>query len=121
MMRSMLADQPYSPVTRQQGLSARRFDTTTFSTLSSRTSFISLHNPSALAFASSNAFFSSSSSSNFNPSLVALRSFLPSNSFNCWTQYSSIGSTMYITSKPFLRNVSKNGDDDTAAMLSPVM
>merc|ERR1719206_855708 len=47
MMRSMLADQPYSPVTRQQGLSARRFDTTTFSTLSSRTSFISLHSPSA--------------------------------------------------------------------------
>jgi hypothetical protein len=32
MMRSMLADQPYSPVTSTQGLSTTRCDTITFST-----------------------------------------------------------------------------------------
>merc|ERR1712137_832710 len=36
MMRSMLADQPYSPVTSTHGESARRVDTMTLSTLSSR-------------------------------------------------------------------------------------
>merc|ERR1719473_2416536 len=35
MMRSMLADQPYSPVTRTHGESARRPETTHLSTLSS--------------------------------------------------------------------------------------
>eukprot|EP00446_Apocalathium_sp_SHHI-4_P047353 CAMPEP_0177379368 /NCGR_PEP_ID=MMETSP0368-20130122/46885_1 /TAXON_ID=447022 ORGANISM="Scrippsiella hangoei-like, Strain SHHI-4" /NCGR_SAMPLE_ID=MMETSP0368 /ASSEMBLY_ACC=CAM_ASM_000363 /LENGTH=88 /DNA_ID=CAMNT_0018843489 /DNA_START=293 /DNA_END=562 /DNA_ORIENTATION=+ len=35
-------------------------------------------------------------------------------------KYSSSGSTMYITSEPFLR-VFKNGGVDTAAMLSPVV
>merc|ERR1712146_401740 len=35
MMRSMMADQPYSPVTRTHGESARRPETTTLSTLSS--------------------------------------------------------------------------------------
>merc|ERR1712038_1962665 len=86
IIRSMLADQPYSPVTRQHGESARRLDTTTFSTLSSRTSFMSLQSPSLLALASSKAFFSSSSSSMSSPSLVALRSFFPSNSFN-WVNH----------------------------------
>merc|ERR1711959_477149 len=38
MMRSMLALQPYSPVTRQHGESTMRFDTTTLSTLASSTS-----------------------------------------------------------------------------------
>merc|ERR1719213_1139575 len=52
MMRSMLADHPYSPVTRQQGESARRLDTTTFSTLESRMSLICLHRPSHAALAS---------------------------------------------------------------------
>lgn len=51
MMRSMLADQPYSPVTRTQGESARRFETTTLSTLSASTSFMSLQRPSDAAFA----------------------------------------------------------------------
>jgi len=55
------------------------------------------------------------------PSLVVDFSFLPSNSFNCCTAYSSTGSTMYNTSRPFLRRVSKNGEEDTAVMLSPVM
>merc|ERR1712182_182849 len=63
MMRSMLADQPYSPVTRTHGESARRAETTTLSTLSSSTSFISLQSPSVAALASSNSFFSSSVSS----------------------------------------------------------
>merc|ERR1719146_637988 len=49
MMRSMLADQPYSPVTRQHGESTMRFDTMTLSTLSSSTSFTSLHSDSVLA------------------------------------------------------------------------
>merc|ERR1711877_93740 len=42
MMRSMLADQPYSDVVRTQGESAIRLLTSTFSTLSPSTSFISL-------------------------------------------------------------------------------
>merc|ERR1712187_135770 len=48
MIRSMFAVQPYSPVTRTQGESARRLETTTFSTLSSNTSFMSLHKLSVL-------------------------------------------------------------------------
>merc|ERR1719198_2573125 len=48
-------------------------------------------------------------------------SFLPSNSFSCCTAYSSTGSTMYNTSRPFFRRFSRNGDDDTWATLSPVM
>ena len=55
MMRSMLAVQPYSPVTRQHGDSTMRLETMTFSTLSSRTSFMSLQRPSDLAFSSSKA------------------------------------------------------------------
>mmetsp|Transcript_6496 Transcript_6496/g.8751 ORF Transcript_6496/g.8751 Transcript_6496/m.8751 type:complete len:210 (-) Transcript_6496:476-1105(-) len=94
MMRSMLADQPYSPVTRQHGDSARRADTTTFSTLSPSTSFMRTHSASVAALASSNAFFSSSVSSIARPSFVAQMSFLPSYSLSCWTAYSSIGSTM---------------------------
>merc|ERR1719327_591408 len=85
MMRSMFADQPYSPVTRTHGESARRVDTTTLSTLSSKTSFMSLHRPSVAALASSTSF-------------VADRSFLPSYSLSCWTQYSSMGSVMKTTS-----------------------
>merc|ERR1711939_1271774 len=42
MMRSMLAVQPYSPVTRTHGDSVMRSLITTFSTLSPRISFISL-------------------------------------------------------------------------------
>merc|ERR1712157_590348 len=84
MMRSMLADQPYSPVTSTHGESARRVDTMTLSTLSSRTSFMSLQRPSVAALASSVSFF-------LRPSLVAEMSFLPSYSLSCWTQYSSMG------------------------------
>merc|ERR1719480_607061 len=120
MMRSMFADQPYSEVVSTQGESAMRELTSTFSTLSPRTSFINLVRGSNSAFNSSSFFFSSSSSIS-RPSLVVDLSFLPSNSFNCCTEYSSTGSTMYSTSKPFLRRVSKNGEEDTAAMLSPVM
>merc|ERR1719359_1038037 len=90
MMRSMLADQPYSPVTRQQGESARRLETLTFSTLSSRTS------------------------------LVAEMSFLPSYSLSCWTRYSSMGSTMYTTSYPFFLSFSRKGEFSTDLLDSPV-
>merc|ERR1719158_1807992 len=120
MMRSMFADQPYSDVVNTHGESAILLLTMTFSTLSPKTSFISLVNGSNSAFCSSNFFFSSSSSMS-KPSLVVDLSFFPSNSFNCWTAYSSTGSTMYKTSKPFLRKFSRNGDEDTAAMLSPVI
>mmetsp|Transcript_10040 Transcript_10040/g.27487 ORF Transcript_10040/g.27487 Transcript_10040/m.27487 type:complete len:206 (+) Transcript_10040:131-748(+) len=120
MIRSMLADHPYSPVTRTHGESARRLDTTTFSTLSSRTSFMSLHRDSVLALAASNACFSSSSSARSSPSLVAERSFLPSNSFSCCTAYSSIGSTMKRTSYPFFLSFSRNGEVSTARLDSPV-
>ncbi|TYZ63420.1 hypothetical protein PybrP1_008369 [[Pythium] brassicae (nom. inval.)] len=98
MMRSMFADQPYSPVTSTHGDSTMRFEISTFSTLSSSTSLISLHRPAVAAFASSNVFFSSSVSSILRPSFVALISFLPSYSFSCCTAYSSIASTMKITS-----------------------
>merc|ERR1712007_277170 len=50
MIRSMLADHPYSEVVRTQGESAMRELTVTFSTLSPRTSFISLVNGSNSAF-----------------------------------------------------------------------
>mmetsp|Transcript_98056 Transcript_98056/g.253589 ORF Transcript_98056/g.253589 Transcript_98056/m.253589 type:complete len:205 (-) Transcript_98056:1491-2105(-) len=120
MMRSMFADQPYSEVVSTQGESAMRPLTMTFSTLSPSTSFISLVSGSNSAFISSSFFFSSSSSMS-RPSFVVDFSFLPSNSFSCCTQYSSTGSTMYRTSRPFLRIVSRNGDEDTWAMLSPVM
>merc|ERR1711979_128570 len=120
MIRSMLADQPYSDVVSTQGESAKRELIKTFSTLSPSTSFISLVGGSNSAFNSSIFFFSSSSSIS-RPSLVVDFNFLPSNSFNCCTAYSSIGSTMYKTSRPFFRNVSRKGDEETAAMLSPVM
>merc|ERR1711933_656284 len=120
MMRSIFADQPYSDVVSTQGESAMRELTKTFSTLSPNTSFISLVSGSNSALHSSSFFFSSSSSIS-KPSFVVDFNFLPSNSLRCWTQYSSTGSTMYITSKPFLRKVSKNGDEETATMLSPVM
>ena len=67
MMRSMLADQPYSPVTSTQGACSRRLDTTTFSTLSSRTSLIRAQRPSVAAFCSSKLFFSSSDSAILRP------------------------------------------------------
>merc|ERR1711967_95708 len=120
MMRSMLADQPYSDVVRTQGESDNLVLTITFSVLSPRTSFMSLVRGSNSALSSSNFFFSSSSSMS-KPSLVVDFNFLPSNSLSCCTAYSSIGSHMYNTSRPFLRRVSKKGDDDTAATLSPVM
>merc|ERR1711998_314758 len=53
MMRSILADQPYSEVVRTHGESAMRELTITFSTLSPKTSFMSLVNGSNSAFISS--------------------------------------------------------------------
>merc|ERR1719265_985001 len=120
MMRSIFADQPYSPVTRQQGESANLFDTTTFSTFVSRMSLICLHSPSVAALASSKSFFSSSVSSSVRPSLVAQISFLSSNSLSCWTQYSSMGSTRKRTSYPRFFNCSINGEFSTAERDSPV-
>merc|ERR1712025_102096 len=110
MMRSMFADQPYSDVVRTHGESTMRSLTTTFSTLSPNTSFISLVKGSNSAFNSSSFFFSSPMS---RPSLVTDLSFFPSNSFNCCTEYSSTGSTMYRTSKPFFRRFSKKGEEET--------
>merc|ERR1712048_947171 len=98
----MFADQPYVLVTIQHGESTKRLETTTFSTLLSSTSLITLHSSSNEAFNSSCFFLESSSSGSSNPSLVTQTSFLPSYSFNCWTAYSSIGSTRYNTSNPFL-------------------
>merc|ERR1712186_273562 len=120
MIRSMLADQPYSEVVNTHGESAIRLLTTTFSVLSPRTSFINLVSGSNSALSSSSFFFSSSSSMS-KPSLVVDFSFLPSNSFSCCTAYSSTGSTMYMTSKPFFRRASRKGEEETAVMLSPVM
>merc|ERR1712032_1177271 len=118
MIRSMFADHPYSDVVNTHGESAILLLTTTFSVLSPSTSFMSFVSGSNSALSSSSFFFSSSSSIS-KPSFVVDFNFLPSNSLSCCTAYSSIGSTKYRTSKPFLRKVSKKGDDDTAAMLSP--
>merc|ERR1711997_1071118 len=92
MMRSMLADQPYSEVVNTHGESANRSLTTTFSVLSPRTSFMSLVRGSNSALSSSSFFFSSSSAMS-RPSFVVDFSFFPSNSFSCCTAYSSMGST----------------------------
>jgi hypothetical protein len=59
-MRSMLADQPYSPVTSTHGESTMRSETTTFSTRSPRTSLISEQRGSSAARCSSFLDFSSS-------------------------------------------------------------
>merc|ERR1719262_280300 len=112
MIRSMFADQPYSEVVSTQGESTMRSLTTTFSVLSPSTSFINLVKGSNSALSSSIFFFSSSSAMS-RPSLVVDLSFLPSNSFNCCTAYSSTGSTMYRTSRPFFRSCSRKGDDET--------
>merc|ERR1719437_332677 len=93
MMRSMLADQPYSDVVSTQGESAMREEITTFSTLSPSTSFMSFVSGSNSAFSSSSFFFSSSSSRS-RPSLVVDFNFFPSNSLSCCTEYSSMGSVM---------------------------
>merc|ERR1712179_531209 len=53
MIRSMLADQPYSDVVNTQGESAIRLLTTTFSVLSPKTSFMSFVKGSNSAFNSS--------------------------------------------------------------------
>ena len=117
----MFADQPYSPVTRIQGESDNLSETTTFSTFSPRISFTTLHISSNFSFSSSFFFPSSLSSIKFNPSLVAHTSFFPSYSFNCCTQYSSIGSVINKTSYPFCFNFSKNGEFSTDFWDSPVM
>jgi len=78
----MLADHPYSPVTKTHGDSYNLYPTTTFSTFSPKTSLINLHNGSKAAFFSSNDFFSSSDYSKSSPSFVQFFNFLPSYSFN---------------------------------------
>merc|ERR1711985_74213 len=82
MMRSMFADQPCSDVTSTTGDSAMRVPMSTFSTLSPRTSLMSLQSGSYSALSSS-VFFFSSSVSKSRPSLVTDLSFLPSYSFSC--------------------------------------
>ena len=94
MMRSMLADHPYSPVISAQGDSLNRCPTVTFSTFSPSTSLNSLQSPSKEAFCSSSRFFSSSELSNSSPYLEQFLSLWPSKSFSCWMTYSSMGSTM---------------------------
>ena len=74
MMRSMFAYQPYSDVAGTHGESTIRELTSTFSTLSPRTSFMSLVSGSNSALSSS-SFFLSSSSSMSRPSFVVDFSF----------------------------------------------
>jgi len=121
MMRSMFADQPYSPVTSTHGESTTRSDTSTFSTLSPRMSFIRRQSASYCDLTSSFFAFSSSVSSSCRPSLVQHTSFLPSYSLSCCTAYSSMGSTMNSTSRPRFLSFSMNGEFSTALRDSPVM
>ena len=121
MMRSMLAVQPYSPVTSTQGDSVTRSDMTTFSTLSPRISFMSLESGSKSAQSSSHAFLSSSDSSNLRPSLVTETSFLPPYSPSRCAHSSSLGSTIRSTSYPSPLNLARRGDAlSTARSLSPL-
>merc|ERR1711988_1214141 len=117
MMRSMLADQPYSPVTSTHGEAARDDDLVD---LVVEHLLHELAQAPMAALASSNSFFSSSVSSILRPSLVAEMSFLPSYSLSCCTAYSSIGSVMYSTSRPFFLRRSRNGEFSTARFDSPV-
>ena len=80
---------------------------------------MSFESGSKSAQSSSHAFFSSSLSSNLRPSLVTETSFLPSYSLSCWTQYSSIGSTMKSTSKLRFLHRSMKGEVSTAFFDSP--
>lgn len=121
MILSIFADHPYSPVTKTQGEASILYPTTTFSTLSPKTSLINLHNGSNEAFYSSNFFLASSPSSKSIPSLVQFFNFFPSYSFNYWITYSSIGSIIYKTSYPFFFNDSMKGELWTCVLLSPVM
>merc|ERR1719336_984832 len=71
MIRSMWADQPYSPVTSEHGEPTIRSEMTTFSTFEPRISFTFLQSDSYEAFSSSAFFFSSSDKPRSRPSLVA--------------------------------------------------
>jgi len=82
MILSIFADHPCSPVTRTQGESSILLETTTFSTLSPRTSLTNLQRGSNSALHSSNFFLTSSESSRSNPSLVQFLSFFPSYSLS---------------------------------------
>lgn len=82
MILSMLDDQPNWPVTRTQGDWLIRLDTTTFSTLSPRLSFMTLHRSSKALVSASRAAFSSSVSSSSRPSFDTQMSFLPSYSLS---------------------------------------
>jgi len=82
MILSILADHPYSPVTKTHGDDSNLYPTMTFSIFSPKTSLISLQSGSNEVFNSSKAFFSSSDYSRSSPSLVQFLSFFPSNSLS---------------------------------------
>ena len=121
MILSILADHPYSPVTKTHGEESNLDPTITFSTFSPKTSLINLVSGSKEDFYSSNFFFSSSDYSSSNPSLEQFFNFFPSNSFNYYITYSSIGSIIQITSYPFFFKDSTKGETLTEALFSPVI
>ena len=102
------------------GEPAMREPTMTFTTLSPSISYMSSVSGQNSAYTSSSFFFSSSPSMS-RPSFAVLSKTLPSNSRSCCTHYSSTGSTMHSTPRPFLRRVSRKGEEDTCVMLAPVM
>jgi hypothetical protein len=116
----MLEDQPNWPVTRTQGDSVMRFETTTFSTLSPSVSLIEAQRSSNDLASSSRWAFSSSDSSSSRPSFETQTSLRPSNSLSWVTAYSSIGSTRSRTSKPFFLRTSRKGESRTDESDSPV-
>ena len=116
----MFDDQPNWPVTRTQGDSVMRFETTTFSTLSPSVSLIEAQRSSNDFASSSRWAFSSSDSSSSRPSLETQTSLRPSNSLSWVTAYSSMGSTSRRTSNPFFLRTSRNGESRTDESDSPV-
>ena len=120
MMRSMFADQPNLDVTRMHGVSVRRLDTATFSTLPApRVSW----SQSVRGFISSSIsvwrFFSSSSTSpRSRSSLEMSTSFFSLYCVRLAIATSSMGSIMNKTSYPFLVSCSRKGEFSAAARVS---
>mmetsp|Transcript_34984 Transcript_34984/g.85737 ORF Transcript_34984/g.85737 Transcript_34984/m.85737 type:complete len:233 (+) Transcript_34984:314-1012(+) len=119
MMRSMLADHPNLEVTRMHGVSVRRRDTVTFSTLAPSTSFIqSVSTLYSSSISLALALSASSSAPMSRSSLEMSTSFFSLNCDRLVMATSSMGSIKYSTSNPFFLICSRNGDASAASRVS---
>mmetsp|Transcript_8979 Transcript_8979/g.37722 ORF Transcript_8979/g.37722 Transcript_8979/m.37722 type:complete len:254 (+) Transcript_8979:397-1158(+) len=119
MMRSMLADQPNLEVTKTQGVSVRRLDTVTFSTLPKSSPCI--QSVKDLYSSSISLVFAASASSSSPRSRSSLEMSTRVFSLYCARLViatSSMGSMRNSTSKPFLVSCSRNGEFSAASRVS---